>query len=398
MKFFLTIFLILLLGSPHLSRAQDIEALGALIGVLKDVDDPVFQRDILKGISDALKGQRNVKPPKNWDEVAPKLAKSPNKEVRQLVQSLSLTFGSRAAMESLREVLINPKGKLEDRRKALAALIDAHDSKLPEILQGLLKEKVIRREAIRGLGVVENSKTPVAILKVFDQLDTAGKHDALTTLATRVSYAKVLMVAIEKGEIKANTLPADIVQQLKAHGKRDINSKLDQLWGVSRSTPEAKLKEIVRYKKLLEAKPVKPINLSRGRALYQRTCAQCHKLYGEGGEIGPDITGSNRSNLDYLLTNILDPNAEIPNDYRTTILKISDNRVIVGVIIRSEGGSVTIATPAESLTIAKSDIVSSEPQNFSMMPEGLVLAFKEDELHDLVAYLRGNGQVPLFRE
>ncbi len=398
MKFFLTIFLILLLGSPHLSRAQDIEALGALIGVLKDVDDSVFQRDILKGISDALKGQRNVKPPKNWDEVAPKLAKSPNKEVRQLVQSLSLTFGSRAAMESLREVLINPKGKLEDRRKALAALIDAHDSKLPEILQGLLKEKVIRREAIRGLGVVENSKTPVAILKVFDQLDTAGKHDALTTLATRVSYAKVLMVAIEKGEIKANTLPADIVQQLKAHGKRGINSKLDQLWGVSRSAPEAKLKEIARYKKLLEAKPVKPINLSRGRALYQRTCAQCHKLYGEGGEIGPDITGSNRSNLDYLLTNILDPNAEIPNDYRTTILKISDNRVIVGVIIRSEGGSVTIATPAESLTIAKSDIVSSEPQNFSMMPEGLVLAFKEDELHDLVAYLRGNGQVPLLRE
>ena len=398
MKFFLTIFLILLLGSPHLSRAQDIEALGALIGVLKDVDDSVFQRDILKGISDALKGQRNVKPPKNWDEVAPKLAKSPNKEVRQLVQSLSLTFGSRAAMESLREVLINPKGKLEDRRKALAALIDAHDSKLPEILQGLLKEKVIRREAIRGLGVVENSKTPVAILKVFDQLDTAGKHDALTTLATRVSYAKVLMVAIEKGEIKANTLPADIVQQLKAHGKRGINSKLDQLWGVSRSAPEAKLKEIARYKKLLEAKPVKPINLSRGRALYQRTCAQCHKLYGEGGEIGPDITGSNRSNLDYLLTNILDPNAEIPNDYRTTILKISDNRVIVGVIIRSEGGSVTIASPAESLTIAKSDIVSSEPQNFSMMPEGLVLAFKEDELHDLVAYLRGNGQVPLLRE
>ena len=398
MKFFLTIFLILLLGSPHLSRAQDIEALGALIGVLKDVDDPVFQRDILKGISDALKGQRNVKPPKNWDEVVPKLAKSPNKEVRQLVQSLSLTFGSRAARESLREVLINPKGKLEDRRKALAALIDAHDSKLPDILQGLLKEKVIRREAIRGLGVVENSKTPAAILKVFDQLDTAGKHDALTTLATRVNYAKVLMVAIEKGEIKANTLPADIVQQLKAHGKRDINSKLDQLWGVSRSTPEAKLKEIVRYKKLLEAKPVKPINLSRGRALYQRTCAQCHKLYGEGGEIGPDITGSNRSNLDYLLTNILDPNAEIPNDYRTTILKTSDNRVLVGVIIRSEGGSVTIATPAESLTIAKSDIVSSEPQNFSMMPEGLVLAFKEDELHDLVAYLRGNGQVPLLRE
>ena len=398
LKFFITIFPILLLGSPHLSRAQDVEALGALVGVLKDVDDPVFQQDILKGISDALKGQRNVKPPKGWGEVAPKLAKSPNKEVRQLVQSLSLTFGSKAAMETLRKVLLNPKGQMEDRRKALSALIDARDSKLPDILQGLLKEKAIRREAIRGLGVVENSKTPAAILKVFDQLDTDGKHDALTTLATRVSYAKVLMSAIEKDKVKANTLPADIVQQLKAHGRKDINTKLDQLWGISRSTPEDKLKEIIKYKKLLQTKPAKPVNLSRGRALYQRTCAQCHKLYGEGGEIGPDITGSNRSNLDYLLTNMLDPSAEIPNDYRTTILKTKDKRVLVGVIRRSEGGSVTIATPAESLTIAKSDIVSSDPQNFSMMPEGLVLAFKEDELHDLVAYLRGNAQVPLLKE
>ena len=159
-----------------------------------------------------------------------------------------------------------------------------------------------------------------------------------------------------------------------------------------------KLKEIAKYKKLLQAKPAKPANLSRGRALYQRTCAQCHKLYGEGGEIGPDITGSNRNNLDYLLTNMLDPNAEIPNDYRTTILRTKDNRILVGVVRRSEGQSVTMATPAEVVTVSKSDVASIEQQNFSMMPEGLVLAFKQDELHDLVAYLRGTGQVQLPKE
>ncbi len=132
--------------------------------------------------------------------------------------------------------------------------------------------------------------------------------------------------------------------------------------------------------------------------LLSHTCGQCHKLYGEGGEIGPDITGSNRNNLDYLLTNMLDPNAEIPNDYRTTILRTKDNRVLVGVIRRSEGQSVTIATPAEVVTVAKRDVASIEQQNFSMMPEGLVLVFKRDELRDLVGYLRGNGQVPLPKE
>ena len=398
MKRVLFLLLALVLWLPVSLRAQDAEALAALVGVLKEVDDPAFHLDILKGISDALKGQRNVKPPKGWNEVAPKLAKSSKVEVRQLAQALSLTFGSKAALDALRKVLVDRKAKLPEREKALASLVDARDAKLPGVLRELLKEEVLRREALRGLGAFEDAKTPEAILKIFNSMDTAGKRDALTTLASRVNYAKALMGAIDKGEVKANELPADIVRQLRSHGQKDINAKLDKVWGVSRSTPEAKLKEIAKYKKLLQAKPKKPVNLSRGRALYQRTCAQCHKLYGEGGEIGPDITGSNRNNLDYLLTNILDPNAEIPNDYRTTILRTKDNRILVGVVRRSEGQSVTMATPAEVVTMAKSDVASIEQQNFSMMPEGLVLAFNQDELHDLVAYLRGTGQVQLPKE
>jgi len=398
MKRVLFLLLALVLWLPVSLRAQDAEALAALVGVLKEVDDPAFHLDILKGISDALKGQRNVKPPKGWNEVAPKLAKSSKVEVRQLAQALSLTFGSKAALDALRKVLVDRKAKLPEREKALASLVDARDAKLPGVLRELLKGEVLRREALRGLGVFEDTKTPGAILKIFNSLDTVGKRDALTTLASRVNYAKALMGAIDKGEVKANELPADIVRQLRSHGQKDINAKLDKVWGVSRSTPESKLKEIAKYKKLLQAKPAKPVNLSRGRALYQRTCAQCHKLYGEGGEIGPDITGSNRNNLDYLLTNMLDPNAEIPNDYRTTILRTKDNRVLVGVIRRSEGQSVTIATPAEVVTVAKRDVASIEQQNFSMMPEGLVLVFKRDELRDLVAYLRGSVQVSLPKE
>jgi putative heme-binding domain-containing protein len=390
---FLLLTLLLWLSVPI--RAQDAEALGALVGVLKEVDDPAFHFDILKGISDALKGQRNVKPPKGWKEIAPKLAKSPNAEVRQLAQSLSLTFGSKAALDALRKVLVDEEAKLADREKALGALVAARDVKLPNALRGLLQNKALRRGALRGLGAFEDAKTPPAILKIYSELDTAGKRDALTTLASRVLFAKALMAAVTSGAVKANELPADIVRQLRAHGVKEINVQLDKVWGVIRSTQEAKLKEIVKYKKLLEAKVNRPANLPRGRVLFQRTCGQCHKLYGEGGEIGPDITGSDRNNLDYLLTNMLDPNAEIPNDYRTTILRTKDNRVLVGVIRRNEGQSVTIATPAEVVTVAKRDVAAIDPQNFSMMPEGLVLALKEDELRDLVAYLRGNKQVAL---
>jgi len=395
LRFLLHVFIAVCILVPLNLRAQDTDALAALVGVLKEVDDPGFQLDILKGITAALKGQRDVEAPDDWGAVSSVLAESSSAEVRQLAQSLSLTFGSKAALDELRKVLANKKAKLPERRKAMAALVSARDTKLPEVLRALLRGVTLRREALRGLGAFEDPKTPLAIMEIYAELDTEGKRDALTTLASRVSFAKVLMAAVASSSVKANELPADIVRQLRAHGVKDFNVKLDKVWGVIRSTPAAKLAEIAKYRKLLETKANRANNLTRGRALFQRTCAQCHKLYGEGGEIGPDITGSNRNDLDYLLTNMVDPNAEIPNDYRTTILRTKDNRVLVGVVRGSEGRSITIATPAEVVTVDKADVATVEPQQFSMMPEGLVLAFKEDELCDLVAYLRGNRQESL---
>lgn len=130
-------------------------------------------------------------------------------------------------------------------------------------------------------------------------------------------------------------------------------------------------------------------------ALFAKTCGQCHQLYGVGGKVGPDITGSNRADLDYLLHNILDPNAEIPNDYRTWNLDTKDDRSISGVLLRQDAQGVTLATPGETLTVARTDIRSLRQSELSMMPEGLLQALANDEVRDLVAYLRGKAQVPL---
>ena len=121
MKKTLFLLIALLLLSPLPVQGQDGEALTALVGILKESNDSSFQVDILKGIAAALKGQRNIEMPKGWKEIAPKLAKSPNAKVRQLTQSLSLTFGSKAALDALRKVLLDEKAKLADRKKALAA-------------------------------------------------------------------------------------------------------------------------------------------------------------------------------------------------------------------------------------------------------------------------------------
>src|SRR5580765_6184585 len=134
---------------------------------------------------------------------------------------------------------------------------------------------------------------------------------------------------------------------------------------------------------------------SRGRAIFSKTCQQCHTLFEVGGKVGPDITGSNRGELDYILQNVVDPNAVIPNDYRTSTLETKDDRVITGIVTRQDENAVTIVIPGETLVIGRKDIQSLTQGDVSMMPEGLLDALNEAEVRDLIAYLKNPTQVPL---
>src|SRR3954469_12318300 len=164
--------LTLLLGGALVSgalaqRESSNEAFPALIQALAKSDDPQFQLDVLKGMSEGLKGRRGVRMPPGWEEAAGKLSKSENRQVRELVQSLSLTFGSASALAVLRQTLTDPSAKLEARTNAVDALLQAKDPTLAESLRGLLKEAPLRGPALRGLAAYDDPKTPPAILEVY---------------------------------------------------------------------------------------------------------------------------------------------------------------------------------------------------------------------------------------
>jgi putative heme-binding domain-containing protein len=375
--------------------AQD-AALDALVSVLKSADDAQLQFDILKGMSDGLKGRRSVKMPAGWDEASAKLAKSPNPQVRDLAQALSLTFGSANALTALRAQLVDAAAPVAQRSAALESLLAAKDPALAASLQRLLTEPALRAAAIRGLAAYDDAKSPGALLALYSSLTAAEKRDALGTLVSRAAFARALLDAIAKGAVPAKDLSADLVRQLRNLKQDDITAQVGKLWGVTRESPGEKKKEMARYRALLESKPARADDLSRGRLLYTKTCGQCHMLYGVGGKVGPDITGSNRADLDYLLHNILDPNAEIPNDYRTSNIETKDDRSITGIVTRQDAQSVTVVTPNETLTLPRGDIRTLTASELSMMPEGLLANMTGDEVRDLAAYLRGKSQVPLL--
>ena len=102
-----------------------------------------------------------------------------------------------------------------------------------------------------------------------------------------------------------------------------LNKRLEKTWGIIRTSSTALTQKKQDFKQeftILGSD--RAANLSHGRHLYEQRCASCHVLYGQGGKLGPDLTGSGRSNLDYLLENIVDPNAAVSADYRMHVLSL----------------------------------------------------------------------------
>jgi putative heme-binding domain-containing protein len=262
-------------------------------------------------------------------------------------------------------------------------------------LQGLLGDVALRGQAVRALANYDDAKTPSLVLAAYPKFTPTEKRDALATLASRPAFARALVGALEQKTLATRDLTAETVRQIRSLNQKDINAKLDEFWGTMRETAADKLKEIERYKKIYAVGYSTPGDAGRGRVLYDKTCGQCHTLFEVGGKVGPDLTGSARADLDYILHNIIDPNAEIPNDYRASTVEMKDDRSIMGILKQQDQKSVTILTATEASTLPRAEIKSIRQSEISMMPEGLLTPLTDQEVRDLIYYLRSPGQVPL---
>ena len=393
--FLLTVASILAFHSGVNATADEPTGVAALMPLLKQLDDPEFQFDILKGMAAGLEGNRRIAMPPGWEEVAKKLAKSTKPEVRDLSQRLSILFGDQATIRAFRKIVADAKSETKDRESALATLLSIKDAELPPLLHELLVQPALARAALKGLASYDDPKTADLILAAYPRFEDAAKPDALATLATRVSYARQLMTAIKDHKIPRTDLSAVTIQQLKGLGSAEIDAQIEAVWGIVRGTSVERKQEIDKYRGLLKTPPAAAIDLPHGRALFVKTCQQCHTLYGEGGKVGPDITGANRADLEYLLLNIVDPSAILAKDYQMSIVHTTDGRSLSGIVSKQDDATLTLVMPTETLTLPKKEIEAIKLSEISLMPEGILSKLSEQELRDLIAYLQNRAQVPL---
>jgi putative heme-binding domain-containing protein len=292
--------------------------------------------------------------PKDWPAAFEKILAENNPGQRNLALAVAVTFGDPKALTLLRKTLTDSATKLPDRQAALAALLDARDKELAPILHALVADPALRAAAVRGLAAYDDPKTPGVILAAYPAMTPAEKRDALGTLAARAGYGKELLNAVAAKALPATDIPAETVRQLRNLQDAALDRQIADMWGVVRDTPADRARLITEWRRRFANPQAEDLPL--GRAVFARVCQQCHTLYGVGGKVGPDITGSNRGDLAYVLENIFDPSAVIPKEYAATKLDLEDGRVVTGIVKEETKQTLTVVTANETLTIPAVDV------------------------------------------
>lgn len=375
--------------------AADSQTIAPLLVSLKDTDDTERQKQIIGEVTNALARQGNLEMPKQWPEVSAKLMNSSDASVRDQILAISVKFGDITIFPTLRDIANDRQAATGSRKNALTALVSGKDPQLVPLLVDLFADEAMKSQAIRAMAGYTDPSIPATLLKNYRSLSSEDQSFAVATLASRVEFADQLLDAVDKGEIQREKLTAFTVRQLLLFKNEALNKKIENVWGQISQSSEDKEQRILELKQRLSPAVLAKANLSDGRAIYEETCAKCHQLFGSGGRIGPDITGSNRANLDYILHNMIDPNALIGKDYQTTQLLTTDGRVITGLIKDETDSAITLQTTTEQLVINKNDIEQRSLSKASMMPEGQLDKMKPRQIRDLIAYLASPNQVPL---
>ena len=373
-------------SEPHARAA------GALLSVAAN-GDADFQTDVLAGTLAALDGRRKVAPPPKWEEVQPAFLASDDEQVRSLARRLAVIFGDGAALDELRAVVADGTKSDEARAAAIGSLAEARDEAVLAVLLDLLKrrrlgDRGVLAAAARATAAFESDEAAAVLIGGLPGFRNQAKDAALAALVSRRSYAKALAEALPGLGVTESGLSAEHVRALRAFHDPGIDAVLDEHWGTTRATPAEKLAEIAAWKAKLTDEALAKADPAAGRVVYNQVCGRCHTLYGEGGDVGPNLTGSDRHDLDYVLGNVIDPSATVPAAWRVSTVLLADGRALVGVLSRPTEATVTVRTADAAVTVPAADVLEVAPGTASLMPEGLFRTLTDGQVRDLVRYLR----------
>ncbi len=365
------------------------ENLLACARLLRAAPDAKATDQVLSGLEKAFAGRVASKFP---EELKLSVAHALKADPSGKHLSLGVRVGHPGALASALAVVGDETSNKERRSEFIRLFGEVpHPSSVPVLLK-VLRESKSQSIQLAALTALQRYDSPAISTAVLEQYtgpwanETDLQAAAQNLLASRPTWALALLQVVDSGKVAPRTIPLDVVRTIKHHADERIGMLVVKHWGkVRAATPDEKRAEMFRLAAAL--KPGRG-DEKAGKLVFTNTCAKCHKLFGEGATIGPELTGYERDNIRYWLENIVDPSAVIRDEYLAFVIDTKDGRTLTGIIAAQDKVTVTLKlSDAQQVRLAREQIEELRASPISLMPEDVLKDLNDQQVRDLFAYL-----------
>ena len=343
---------------------------------------PEQTAELMSGFERAFKGRSLANLP---DELVEAIAKSGKESV-----VLGLRRGDPAALGQALRTIANPRASTEQRLRYVEILGEINQPASEPVLLGLLtstREPALERAALTALQQFHQPEIATPVLARFNGFDQPSRAAALSLLASRPGWSLQLLEAVAAGQIAASVISPDAVQKMKTYPDQRLAQLLRHYCIPERVPTTAEMQQQIRQDAAIVRSGSG--NPYEGRKLFNMSCALCHKLFGQGAPIGPDLTPYKRDDLDTMLLNIVNPSAEIREGYETYLVTTKDGRTLSGFLADKDNRVVVLrGLDGVNQVLPQDQIREMKSTGVSLMPQGLLTSLTEQQIRDLFAYLQ----------
>jgi putative heme-binding domain-containing protein len=304
---------------------------------------------------------------------------------------LASSWKNPAALAAVRRTVEDARQETAARTAALNALAAAGDDALLPLVEKMLGDRQANSAAwraiiLQSLGRLEGLQVADVVLGSYAKLEADLQPKAIELLTERPAWSKALLDQIAAKKIPATAISTTQVRKLLGSSDRALVAAVKEKWGSVREGRDPKREQVIaEMRKLLQGHLG---DAPRGQLVFARICGQCHKIYGQGADVGPDLTSNGRASFEQILSNVFDPSLVIGASYQAVNVRTVDGRVVSGLPIENGDQRVVLKVQGGKIeTIARDDIDELQTSKLSLMPEGLETQIKPDELRDLFAFL-----------
>jgi putative heme-binding domain-containing protein len=368
-------------------RMQLLQELAGLAGARGDADETAalllslhklqakdakrWQLAGLLGLADGM-GRRGIQLGAFLDKLPP-------------AQREAVEFGV-ASLSNAAQLAVDSKQDLPNRLEAVRLLAHA-PWKIAEspltILLGAESVQDLRLAAVRALAAQQQPEVARLLLGSWKGYPPALRREATEALLRQPSRIKVLLKEIEAGKVKPGDLDPARVRQLLNHKDPVIRGQARKV--LEDTEPAERKKAVAKYQAALFLEG----DLPRGKLVFQKHCATCHRVAGVGVDVGPDISDSRTKTPEALLVDILNPNAAIDSNYVNYVVTLKNGRAVTGLIASETAAGLTLKRAEnQTETVLRADIDEIQSTGQSLMPEGLEKGITLKEMADLLAFLK----------